>query len=321
MLADETVRGNENTRTYFPNDSNGGHGACDEPQRQARRFLEYLATYRRCSPATQSAYAADLRCFLQWWDATSPPPDLSRLDQRLLMRYVTGLAHLSANTIRRRLHALSSWSDFMVRQGLIAVNPVRGLPLPRRERKLPCFPSPDECRRLLAAARTPVERAAIWLLVCTGLRRSELTGLDLADFASSRSELRVAGKGSRERLVPLPAECRTVVDEYIEARGDGPGPLLLNRAGHRLGMTSIRRLFERLVRRAGLEGNGFTLHTMRHAYATMLVKTGVDLGTVRDLLGHSDLAVTSVYIHSDLRSKRAAVEQLPVLRIGGGDDE
>jgi len=237
------------------------------------------------------------------------------------MRYVTGLAHLSANTIRRRLHALSSWSDFMVRQGLIAVNPVRGLPLPRRERKLPCFPSPDECRRLLAAARTPVERAAIWLLVCTGLRRSELTGLDLADLVSSRSELRVAGKGNRERLVPLPSECRSVIDEYLSVRGDEPGPLLLNRARHRLGMTSIRRLFERLVRRAGLEESGFTLHAMRHAYATMLVKAGVDLGTVRDLLGHADLAVTSVYIHSDLRSKHAAVEQLPVLRIGGGDDE
>jgi integrase/recombinase XerC len=320
MLADQAAEVNSNTQ--LPNSAYSGDSeAHGEPQRQSRRFIEYLAAYRRCSPATQSAYAADLRCFLEWWNATVPPPDLARLDQRLLMRYVAGLARLSANTIRRRLHAISSWSDFMVRQGLIAVNPVRGLPLPRRERKLPCFPSPDECRRLLAAARTPVERAAIWLLVCTGLRRSELTGLDLADLVSSRTELRVAGKGNRERLVPLPTECRTVIDGYVGVRGEEPGPLLLNRAGHRLGPTSIRRLFQRLARRSGLEASGFTLHAMRHAFATMLIKSGVDLGTIRDLLGHSDLAVTSVYIHSDLRSKHAAVEQLPVLGMGGGEGE
>ncbi|MEN6546024.1 MAG: tyrosine-type recombinase/integrase [Armatimonadia bacterium] len=319
MLANQVAGVNRNTHASSAVHTTGDAEAHGEPQRQARRFIEYLATYRRCSPATQSAYAADLRCFLEWWDATVPPPDLSRLDQRLLMRYVTGLAHLSANTIRRRLHGISSWSDFMVRQGLIAVNPVRGLPLPRRERKLPCFPSPDECRRLLAAARTPVERAAIWLLVCTGLRRAELIGLDTTDLVSDGTEIRVMGKGRRERLLPLPAKCQEVLRDYLIQRGEREGPLLLNRAGNRLGLTSLRRLFERLQHRTGVEG--FTIHSMRHSYATMLVKAGVDLGTVRDLLGHSDLSVTSIYLHSDLRSKRLAVEQLPVLMIGGGEGE
>lgn len=286
----------------------------------AMAFLDHLTAFRRCSAATRAAYTADLRHFLQWWAAIAPPADIPRLDQRLLMRYVAGLAHLSANTIRRRMHAISSWCDFLVRQGLLVANPVRGLPLPRRERKLPRFPTPDECRLLLGAARTPVERAAIWLLVTTGLRRSELTGLDRADLAGEGTELRVTGKGNRQRAVPLPMECRDVLTDYLLVRGDEPGPLLLNRAGHRLGPTSIRRLFQRLVRRSGLEDRRFTLHAMRHSYATMLVKAGVDLATVRDLLGHSDLAVTSVYAHSDLRSKHAAVEQLPVLLSGGAHD-
>lgn len=236
------------------------------------------------------------------------------------MKYLAGLCHLSPNTVRRRVHAIGSWSDFMVRQGLLATNPARDLPLPPRERKLTRVPTPEPCERLLCAARTPLERVAIWLLATTGMRRAELVGLDFEDIGSEGTEIRVMGKGRRERLVPLPLRCQDVLHEYVAHRGGRDGPLLINRAGKRLGLTSLRRLFCRLLRRAGLDQECFTIHSLRHSYASMLVKAGVDLGTVRDLLGHSDISVTSVYVHSDLRSKRVAVEQLPVLTMGGAED-
>ncbi|MHB8995896.1 MAG: tyrosine-type recombinase/integrase [Armatimonadota bacterium] len=284
-------------------------------------FLQHLRGVARASELTVGAYAGDIRHFMAWLQTAVGNPGPEHLTRPLLFRYLSSLEGLSPNTIRRRMHALGSWFGYLIECEVLKLNPTQRLPLPRRERSTPQVPTPDQASQLLAAAVTPVERATIWLLVTTGLRRAELANLDLADLKANGTELRILGKGNRERLVPLPAQCQEVLHSYLSARGPDAGPLLLNRAGKRLGLTSLRRIFTRLLRRAGLTQEGFTLHSMRHSYATMLVRAGVDLGVIRDLLGHSDLAVTSIYLHSDLRSKRVAVEQLPVLTIGGGDDE
>ena len=282
------------------------------------QYLQHLAHFRQCSPLTVEAYRSDARNLLIWLQGRGRAQDTCALTQPTLLQYLGEQQGLSANTIRRRLHALRGWCGFMVRQGLLEADPTAGLPLPKRKRATPHYPSADQVEALLRAARTPLERAAIWLLAGTGLRRAELLSLDLTDLAPDLSELRVVGKGNKERRVPIPTSVREVLQGYLDGRGDRPGPLLLNGAGKRAGSTTLRRLFTRLVRRANLQECGFSLHSMRHAYATMLVKSGVDLGTIRDLLGHSDIAVTSVYLHSDLRSRRDAVELLPLAQAGGG---
>lgn len=283
------------------------------PEQSLAEYLQHLGHFRQCSPNTVQAYRTDLQSFLTWVGQNAPALRLPELTQPVLLRYLASLPPLSSNTVRRRVHALSGWLKFLVRQGILTQNPAEGLPLPRRERRAPRYPNVDDVRRIVGAAQTPLERAVICLLAGTGLRRAELAGLDLDDLSVELGELRVFGKGRRERFVPVPAFALDALRDYLALRGSAPGALLLNRAGHRLGFTSLRRLFERLLRRAGLSEAGYTLHAMRHAYATMLVRAGVDLSTIRDLLGHSDVAVTSVYLHSDLHSKRAAVEQLPVL--------
>ena len=285
------------------------------------QYLQHLEHFRQCSPLTAQAYGSDARSLIRWLQASGRSPDPSALTQPVLLQYLGQLRGLSANTIRRRLHALRGWCQFMVRQGVLPANPTDELPLPKRKRAVPRYPSSDQVDGLLSAARTPLERAAVWLLAGTGLRRAEVLSLDLADIAPDLSELRVVGKGDRERRVPIPTTVREVLGGYLVGRGDAPGALLLNRAGKRVGTTTLRRLFERLAKRAGLADAGFSLHGMRHSYATMLVRAGVDLGTVRDLLGHSDVAVTSVYIHSDLRSRRDAVEHLPLGKLGGASHE
>ncbi len=291
-----------------------------DPASSVNEFLTHMLSLRGASTLTLKAYGADIRQFVAWCVGNQVHMAPASFTRQLLFRYMTSLHGLAGNSIRRKLHSLSSWLEFLVEVGVLERNPARGLPLPRRERRVPKFPIPEEVQKLLAAANTPLENAVVWLLATAGIRRCEAIRLDLDDLRSDGTELRVVGKRNRPRTMPLPRRTQEVLGEYLAVRGYDPGPLLLNRAGNRLGATSLRRLFSRLVRRAGLQAEGFTLHSMRHAYATMLLRAGNDLATVRDLMGHGDISITSQYVHSDTRSKRNAVETLPVLKEDNHDE-
>ena len=284
-------------------------------------FLQQLTNHRRLSPRTAVAYATDLRQFTEWCDSTRVEPTSETMDEDLLLRYLGQLSGLAANSVRRKVHAISSWCEYLVRRQLLPANPARGLSLPKRVRREPNYPSARECFLLLEAACTPLEHVVIWLLSTTGVRRAELLGLDLADIASDGSELRVLGKGNVQRTVPLPDRTQVVLNEYVQARGHSPGPLILSRVGTRLGATTLRRVFCRLLRRADLADRGYTLHSMRHAFATMLLRSGADIHTIQQLLGHSDISVTSIYLHCDSATRHNAVRRLPILNERGQGDE
>ncbi|HEY3397846.1 MAG TPA: tyrosine-type recombinase/integrase [Armatimonadota bacterium] len=284
------------------------------------QYLSYLTNLRRCAENTARAYAHDLAGLLAscaQQGLTSP----TQITTAVLETYLGSHSSLSANTIRRRAHAFGGWLEYCARQRWIPTNPARGLQLPRRTRHERRYPNESEVRALLNAARTPLERVCIWLLATAGLRRQELLDLDLASFSPDGTELLVRGKGDRERRLPLAEPTRQVLTEYLAARGSQAGPLLMTRLGTRIGVTHLRRLFARLLRRASLEGRGFTLHGMRHAFATLLLRNGTDIATVSRLLGHLSLEVTSIYVHSDPASCRAAVNALPLLQLGGDDNE
>ncbi len=284
-------------------------------------FLHQLTNHRRLSPRTAAAYGTDIRQFTEWCDNGRAELTSQTMDEDLLLRYVGQLSDLAANSVRRKVHAISSWCEYLVRRQLLPANPARGLSLPKRVRREPNYPSARECSLLLEAARTPLERGVTWLLATTGLRRGELLGLDLADVSTDGSELRVLGKGNVERTVPLPEQTQAILGEYVQERGRSPGPLLLSQTRKRLGATTLRRIFLRLLKRAGLADWGYTLHSMRHAYATMLLHSGTDLHTIQTLLGHSDISVTAVYLHCDTATRHDAVSRLPILSQGGDDDD
>jgi integrase/recombinase XerD len=284
------------------------------------QYLSYLEGFRRCSRNTIAAYSHDLQGFLQFCsDRGLHAP--GEVTQPVLETYLGGLRSLSPNTIRRRAHALSGWLEYCARQRWVPINPTRGLELPRRSRRERSFPNEAEVRALLDAARTPLEKVAIWLLASCGLRRQELLDLDLSSLSPDWAELLVKGKGDAKRRLPLAEPTRQVIAKYLEARGLQPGSLLTTRVGTRISVTHLRRLFARLLSRAGLAGRGFTLHGMRHAFATLLLRNGTDIATVSRLLGHLSLEVTSIYVHSDPASCRDAVNALSILRRSGeGDD-
>ena len=284
-------------------------------------FLSQLRSRRRLSAATQTAYRTDIGQFVAWCDNRAMDLIADTLTEQLLLRYLDELRTLAANTVRRKVHALSSWFQYLVQQSLLAANAARGLPLPKRRRREPRYPSAEDCQLLLQAARTPFERVIMWLLATTGLRRAELLGIDLADIATGGTELRGHGKGGVERTVPLPEQTQASLGEYVQERGRSPGPLLLSRTGGRLGATTFRRIFCRLLKRAGLGDRRYALHSMRHAFATMLLRSGTDLHTIQQLLGHSDISVTAVYLHCDTATRHDAVSRLPILNERGQGDE
>lgn len=278
-------------------------------------FLQDLEQYRSCSPATVKAYRLDLSRFGRFVVQACRPgqPTPADVTPQHVQRHLQSLRHLSPNTIRRAAHALGSFFGWALSLGYVERNPVKGVLLPRRPEARPNCPPLEHCQELVRAAHTPLERTVILLLLTAGLRKSELIGLDLTDYDAAGGELRVSGKGGRQRRVPIPADTVAALQAYLAHRGTAPGPLLLNRDGRRLGGTTVQRLFKRLLKRAGLDGYGYTVHTARHAFATMLMRSGVHVRTLQELLGHADLSTTAVYLHADLSSKREAIACLPRL--------
>lgn len=276
------------------------------------RYLQHASSYRGLSPRTIDAYERDAEGFVRFLQQHRLPTDVGGISSRHVQAWANSMAGYAATTIRRRVYAIRGFFSFLQREGSIQINPAAEVALPKRRRKHPDVPTPEQCQRLLGAAHTSTERAAIALLLMAGLRRAEVLGLDIEDVAADGSELRVLGKGGVERLVPLPEEARAAIVRHIEQTRSSTGPLFLNRAGKRMGNTTLQRLWKRLLRRADLESEGFTIHSCRHAYATMLVRAGTDIRTVQELLGHADLSTTAIYLHSDLRAKRLAVANLPI---------
>jgi integrase/recombinase XerC len=275
-----------------------------------REFLDHLTQERGASPHTVRAYEGDLRRFAEFLGGEGGLLD-GRVDRPAVRRFL-GELHARGyqrSSIARTLACLRTFYEYFVREGRIAANPVRPVPTPRRDRKLPRFLEEEDVRRLLedgpadgfGALR---DRALLEVLYGGGLRVSEAVGLDLGDLDLAEGTARVRGKGGKERLAPLGSEAARALAAYLperaarlEAAGRvGEGALFLNKNGGRLDVRSVRRLLRRRADAAGIRAR-VTPHTLRHSFATHLLNRGADLRAVQELLGHEDLATTQIYTH------------------------
>lgn len=276
----------------------------------SEQFLQDLVSYRRYSQATADAYRRDIGRFLDFLGPRRPvasPRDVGTADVRM---FLASLTELSAASVRRALYGLSAFFTYLVDTEILLVNPASPVDPPRAQRRLPTVPSKAQCRRLLEACETPMESVVVALMLFAGLRRSEVLGLDVADVAADLSAIRVVGKGNAERSVPVCSHLKTILAGYIATRHSDSPALLVNTVGERLQPTSLYRAFSRVRHRAGLQETGITPHSLRHAFATELVRSGVDLASISALLGHASLTSTSLYLHSTAETRRAAVERL-----------
>ena len=265
-------------------------------------FLRHLTLEKDASPHTLRSYRSDLLEFVQYAGAGDAGTWLSDVDPRLVRGY---LAHLHARgldtvTIARKLAALRSWFRFLVRRGVLERNVAREVRSPRPPRKLVSFLPIDEAMALMDARLDGATRArdvaVLELLYATGLRVSELTGLDLDDVDRSQQTVRVLGKGRKERIVPYGRRAAGALGAYLAGRGAARGPLFANRRGGRLTVRSIHSIVRRSASACSITRR-VSPHTLRHTFATHLLDAGADLRVIQELLGHSRLSTTQRYTH------------------------
>ena len=266
-------------------------------------FLRHLSLEKDASPHTLRSYRTDLVEFASYAGTGDPSSWLDRVDTRTIRGYLAHLhaRSLDATTIARQLAAVRSWFRFLVRRGVLERNVAREVRGPRPPRKLVSFLPIDEAMSLMDAkaldgATRGRDAAVLEILYATGLRVSELAGLDLDDVDRSQQTVRVLGKGRKERIVPFGRSAAEALTAYLKLRGGAAGPLFSNRRGGRLTVRSLHTIVRRSAASIGITRR-VSPHTLRHTFATHLLDAGADLRMIQELLGHSRLSTTQRYTH------------------------
>lgn len=271
-------------------------------------FCLYLETERNASPHTLAAYHRDLE---QLWSFVrgekGETAGAGDVDHLLLRRYLAQLARVvKKSSMGRKLAAIRSFYRYLVRRGLADRNPAELLATPKKEKRLPFHLDIDQATALMDApdedARHHLrDRAILETLYSSGLRVSELTGLNIEDLDLVNGMVRVMGKGGKERIVPLGAKAVAAVSEYLASRGQTAvnSALFLNTRGHRINRRSVARVIDAHVLKIAAFKR-ISPHTLRHTFATHMLEGGADLRAIQELLGHASLSTTQKYTHVDL---------------------
>ena len=266
------------------------------------RFLNYLSVERNASEHTCRSYALDLA---QFFAKLGPrrPQDVTPLEIR---QFVVALSTrgVGRRTIARKLSCLRSFFRFLCREGTLEHNPASAIPTPRLDKRLPSFLDEQQTLRLLEAPTSKAwqglrDRAFLETLYSTGMRVSELVGLNLEDVDEISGTAIVRGKGKKERLCPIGETALKTIRAYVAKRPRKlkiPYALFVSQKGTRLTVRQADRLLARYVRLAGLPPT-ISPHSLRHTFATHLLDRGADLRSVQELLGHVSLSTTQIYTH------------------------
>jgi site-specific recombinase XerD len=276
-------------------------------------FLDYLKEYRSFSPWTVRAYATDLRMLREFLERRlGHVPKPTEITREQIIQFGVSLRGAAPLTLRRKYACLASLFGYLQDMGHAQGNPARRLPLPKVSQPVPVCLTEEMAQKLIAAADSPWTKAAVVLLLSTGIRRSEAVGITLGDLDLEKRQLLIRGKGDKERVVPLTYQAVEAIRAYLPHRTKTQCRHLFVSAwkGHPLHGRCINRMLKIVIQRAGMEGQGITPHKLRHTFATHLIRTGTDVRTVQELLGHADIQTTARYLHSDTRTKQVAVGRL-----------
>jgi integrase/recombinase XerC len=285
-----------------------------------KRFLRYLDVERDVSAHTVKGYREDLESLADYLaDDQGRPPRPAGISPLDLRQYVSDLhaAGYARSSISRRLASLRSFFRFAQREGTVDSNPAKPLRNPRKQRALPHFLTSEEVERLLLAPDTSGKMGARDLAILetmysTGVRVSELVGMNVQDLDLAEGVARIRGKGKRERFAPIGSFAVGAIEHWLETRADGEldrqDPVFVNRLGTRLSTRSVGRMLEKYIAQAGLDRRT-TPHTLRHSFATHLLDRGADIRSVQELLGHRSLVTTQIYTHLTTATLRKAYEK------------
>lgn len=284
-------------------------------EKQVHKFLEFLSGEKNASPHTLKNYAIDLREFSA--SVNKVETAVTYLDIRGFLAYLKN-KNYSRSSIARKLACLRSFFKYLTRENVLKANPAAEIATPKREKKLPNFLEQEEVTRLIEAPPKESwegkrDKAILETLYSSGLRVSELVGLNQDDLDIFSGLVRVRGKGKKERIVPLGEMALQALQAYMQVRppkdrDHGPKkPLFLNRSGGRLTDRSVRRMILKYGRRIALKKD-VSPHMLRHSFATHMLDRGADLRSVQELLGHENLSTTQIYTHVTTKRLKEAYE-------------
>jgi len=281
------------------------------------QFIRHLASEKRYSPRTCEHYQRDLERLAQWL-AKEGVGDWAQLSGHEVRRYVAGLSRqgLSGRSIARHLSAVRRFYRFLLREGLAGDNPALDIRPPRNGRPLPRVADVDQISQLLdSRPEDPLEvrdLAMFELMYSSGLRLAELAALDLGALDVAGRQVRVMGKGNKERLLPFGRKALQALESWLKLRaslaGEEQVAVFVSRRGDRLSHRSIQA---RMLRWGVVHGADQRLHPhlLRHSFASHMLESSGDLRAVQELLGHADISTTQVYTHLDFQHLARVYDQ------------
>jgi integrase/recombinase XerD len=274
------------------------------------QFLDYISLERGLSPNTRAAYADDIGRFLDWL-AEKGVRSMNDVTRRQILDHLMAekARGLAANSLSRHLVSLKVFSRYLVQEGLLSINVAESMDSPKVWKMLPSVLTPREVDRLFAAPdlKTPLglrNRAVLELFYASGLRVSELAGLQLHDLHLEEDFLRCVGKGRKERVVPVGSSAVEKVKQYIQTVRPQftPGPheqtVFLSSRHQPMSRKTIWDMIKKCARNAGITKTIYP-HTLRHSFASHLLANGAPLRIIQEMLGHADIATTQIYTHVD----------------------
>jgi len=272
-------------------------------KRYIQKFTNYLEIEKNYSKYTIKGYNSDLLGLAEFLE-DKDPGKVSHLDLRRFLAELKA-KKCSKRTVARKLAAIRSFFKFLFREKMVKKNPADSVFTPKADKRLPRFLDPEKTIKLITA---PVkdnifgyrDRAILEMLYSTGIRVSELVGIDLVNIDFVSGVVKVRGKGKKERIVLLGKEASSAARTYLNKKNDAgiktTGGFFLNKHGKRLSDRSVRRLVNKYVRLSCIEDK-VSPHSLRHSFATHMLNNGADLRSIQELLGHRNLSTTQIYTH------------------------
>lgn len=271
-------------------------------ERYIEKFIRYLEIEKNYSKHTVLNYKLDLEDFRSFL-ASAP---IENVDYLLLRKYLASLKekNMGSRSVGRHLSSMRSFFKFLTREGLLKTNPILSVSSPKLDKHLPQFLTEEEVTKLIDAVIPKNQtdqlrfrdRAILETFYSTGIRISELVGLDAQDIDFISCVVKVRGKGKKERMVPIGDHAVKAIREYLEKRKKETSAVFLNKNGRRITDRGVRDIVDKYLRLASLR-EGVSPHTLRHSFATHLLNRGADLRSVQELLGHANLSTTQIYTH------------------------
>ncbi len=292
------------------------------------KYLRYLKIERNASPHTITSYENDLTQFLTFCAGHYTKNEeevaldwITRLTIRLWLGELSEKG-LSRSSIARKVAAVRSFFKYSFKRGMSMQNPAHLLIVPKREKALPITATSEDLNRMMELAkgdnpRSAQDRAILELFYGSGIRLSELTGLNMEDLDFDLQQIKVLGKGSKQRIVPVGREAIQALKEHLSTRNklfgtrtdaDARKALFLAAGGQRIYARAVQRLVKDYLVRAS-EVTQKSPHILRHSFATHLLDRGADIRVIKELLGHASLAATQVYTHTSVERLRNVYEQ------------